>query len=88
MKTLLDEDESLTAFDVSDSLDDVEQVEDEFQGSGRWTEHWIAVFKRGDEHVALSYEVPATEYQEGSEGESEVYAVRPVPVQTFIYEKI
>lgn len=66
---------------------DAEEVSNEFQDSGRWTEHWISVFRRGDEYVALSYEVPATEYQEDSEGESEAYEVEPVEVVVIKYVK-
>lgn len=87
MQKLLDDVPTARTFDVEDYIEDADLVENEHQYSGRWTEHWIAVFRRGDEFVALSYEVPATEYQEGSESESSVYPVRPVEVTVTRYEK-
>lgn len=79
---------SLNAYEVSEYISDVEKVDDEYLGSGRWTEHHRAVFKRGEEYVALDYELPATEMQEGSEGESEVYAVEPYEVTVTKYRKV
>lgn len=65
-----------------------EVVSDLHVYSGRWTETHRAVFKRGDEYVALDYEVPATEYQEGSEAESFVYAVEPYEVTVTKYREV
>lgn len=62
---------------VLDEIEDVEMVSNEYTGSGRWTEHWTAVFKRGNEYIALDYEKPATEMQEGGDFYHEIYPVRP-----------
>lgn len=68
--------------------EDAEMVSNEFNNSGRWSEHWTAVFKRGDEYVALDYEVPATEMQDGGDFHHEFYEVRPVEVTVTKYEKV
>lgn len=74
------------------SPDDVfvnaELVSDEYVDSGRWTERWVAVFKRDDEYVALAYEVPSTEMQEDTDTYSAVYPVEPVEVTVTKYEKL
>lgn len=83
------ENESLNAYEVEDIYDvDAEKVSDRFLDSGRWVEYHRAVFKRGDEYVALDYSLPATEYQEGSEGPSEAYAVEPYEVTVTKYRKV
>jgi hypothetical protein len=64
-----------------------ELVENEYQDSGRWYEYWRAVYKRLDEHVAVEYSVPATEYQEVDEPYDDVYAVKPREVVKVVYEK-
>ena len=87
-RNVLAEDEGLTAYDVKFHIEDAEAVADDYVDSGRWSEHWFAVFKRGDEYVGLSYEVPATEYQEGGDFYSEVCSVRPVEVTVTKYEKV
>ena len=93
--TLLDEiiaaiaeNPTLNQWEVEDEIENVETVDHEFLGSGRWTEQHRAVFKRGDEYVALNYEVASTEMQEGSEGESTAYAVEPVQVTVTKYERL
>lgn len=68
--------------------EDIEMVFDEFQGSGRWSEHWLAVFKRGDELVGLSYERAATEYQEGGDFFHEFFLVEPYEVTETKYRKV
>ena len=70
--------------------EDVEMVEDKYTGSGRWSEHWTSVFKRGDEFVALDYEVAATEYQEGGDFSHEFYSVTPRTevVEVTYYDKV
>lgn len=79
----------VTPYIVQDESDvECELVSDEYMGSGRWSEHWTAVFKRDDEYVALDYEVPATEYQEGGDFEHEWYVVRPVEVTVTKYERV
>lgn len=87
LQALLAENENLRPYEVEDELEGIETVSDEFQNSGRWVEHWTAVFKRGNELVALDYELPSTEMQEGSEGPSEVYEVEPVKVTVIKYER-
>lgn len=85
-KTLLnDKNEGATPDDVD--IDDAFLVSDEYIESRRWYESWVAVFQRGDEYVALQYQVPATEMQEGGDFYSEVYTVRPVEVTVTKYEK-
>lgn len=84
----LEEDEGLAPTDVEDLDFEAELVSDEYVDSSRWSEHWTAVFRRGDEYVALGYEVPATEMQEGGDFYSEVYEVKPVQVTRWIYEKV
>jgi len=81
-------DENLSAGDFEVLIPDARLVSDEFVDSLRWVEVWTAVFKRGNEYVGLDYQVPSSEYQEGSEGESEVYVVRPVEVTVTKYEKV
>lgn len=85
LQALLAENSTLRPYEVEDELEGVDTVSDEFQNSGRWVEHWTAVFQRGNELVALDYDQPATEMQEGSEGESEVYEVEAVKVITTRY---
>lgn len=87
-KSYLEEDEGLGPDDVKYGIPNATQVSNKYRDSGRWSEHWTAVFKRDDEYVALDYEVPATEMQEGGDFYSEVYAVRPVEVTVTKYEKI
>lgn len=76
-----------TPYNIETHLD-VEIVSDEYKSSGRWSEHHTAVFKRGDEYVALDYQVPATEYQEGGDFDWEFYAVTPVKKVVEITEYI
>lgn len=93
-RAALDEDGELRPYEVEDYIENVILVQDKCLGSGRWTSQWLAVFKRwgtgphnSDEFVALSYELPCTEYQEGSEGPSEVYEVEPVEVTVTKYRR-
>jgi hypothetical protein len=37
----------------------------EFIDSGRWSEHWKAVFEHEGKFYEVKYELPSTEYQEG-----------------------
>jgi hypothetical protein len=73
---------------VEDEVDNVECVSDEFVSERRWTTLHTAVFKRGDEYVALDYESPATEMHEGGDFDHEFYVVRPVEVTVTKYEKV
>lgn len=81
------ESDTASNWEIVDLISDVDEVSNEHQGSGRWTEQWVSVFKRGDEYVALEYERPSTEMQEGSEGPSEAYAVEPVVISVTKYVK-
>lgn len=100
-KEMLMKEDAATPSDVADYINDVQQVSDEYVDSGRWSEHWTAVFKRSTlrmggtdlewvqhEYVALDYERPATEMQEGGDFYSEAYAVKPVQVTITKYEKV
>lgn len=78
----------VNAYTVEDEVENVEKVSDEHTYSGRWSEHWTAVFKRGDEYVALDYEQPATEYQEGGDFHHECYVVEPYEVTVTKYRKV
>lgn len=79
----------INAWTVLDGLDNVSVVEDEYTGEGRWETYHRAVFKRGEEFVALEYSSPATEMQEGQDQSlAEFYEVRPVEVTVTKYEKV
>lgn len=68
--------------------EDAELVSDEYLDSGRWSEYHRAVFKRGDELVALDYEVPATEEQEGGDFDYSFYPVEAYEVTVTKYRKV
>jgi hypothetical protein len=74
---------------IEDELE-LEPVEDTYLDSGRWVEYHRAVFNRGDEYVALDYEVPATEMQEGGDFDWSFYSVKPVTKTVVVttYEKV
>ena len=88
VREYLAEEEGASASEVADVLDNVSLVSDEFVDSGRWSEHWTGVIARGGEFVAVDYEVPATEYQEGGDFYSEAYEVKPVVVTVTKYERV
>lgn len=73
---------------VLDEVENVEMVYNEYRDSGRWVEYWTAVFKRGEELVALDYEKPATEMQEGGDFDHRFYPARAVEVTITKYEEI
>lgn len=76
-------------YTVEDEIDNVEKVSDEYTGSGRWETYHTAVFKRGDEYVALDYSEPATEMQEGQDQSiAEFYSVEPYEVTVTKYRKV
>lgn len=87
-KVIDNEVSSLRGDCIEDYVDDVTLVEDICHGSGRWTEHWTAIVQRGNEFVGIDYELPSTEYQEGSEGDSEAYPVEPYEVTVTKYRKV
>lgn len=79
----------ITEWSVLDEIENVTLVEDEYTGEGRWETYHRAVFKRGEELVALEYSSPATEMQEGQDQSlAEFYVVRPVEVTVTKYEKV
>lgn len=78
----------VNAWVVEDSGVECEVVYDEYISSRRWTEVHEAVFKRGDELVGLTYEVPATEYQDGGDFYHEFYLVEPYEVTVTKYRKV
>jgi len=93
--TLLDECKALesgyngmSAWSVVDEIDDVEIIEDKVVDRRRWVVVSRAILKRGDEVVGLSYESPATEYQEGGDFNHEFYAVEPYEVTVTKYRKV
>lgn len=93
--SLLDECQALkggyngvSSYTVEDEIENIEKVEDEFTGDSRWSTFHRAVFKRGDEYVALDYERPATEYQEGGDFHHEFYLVEPYEVTVTKYRKV
>lgn len=79
----------ITNWTVLDEVENLEEVDNEFVGDGRWENFYVAVFKRDDEYVALHYSEPATEMQEGQDQSvAEFYEVRPVEVTVTKYERI
>jgi hypothetical protein len=79
----------ITNWTVLDGIEGVEEVANEYTGEGRWETYHQAVFKRGDELVALDYSEPATEMQEGQDQSlAEFYEVRPVQVTVTRYERV
>ena len=89
----------INSFTVEDEIDDVEKVEDEFTGDSRWSTFHTAVFRRKKpvthpqewdryEYVALDYERPATEMQEGGDFHHEFYVVEPYEVTVTKYRKV
>lgn len=79
----------ITNWSVLDEVENVEQVSNEYVTSSRWEEVYTAVFKRGEEYVALDYSVPATELQEGQDqSTAEFYVVEPYEVTVTKYKKV
>lgn len=79
----------ITNWTVLDEIEDVEEISNEYTGEGRWETYHTAVFKRGDEYVALDYSAPATEMQEGQDQLiAEFYSVKPVEVTVTNYERV
>lgn len=79
----------ITNWSVLDEVDDVEEVSNEFAGDSRWEVFREAVFKRGDEYVALLFSEPATALQEGQDqSTAEFYEVRPTEVTVIKYVKV
>lgn len=78
----------MSTWHVLDEGVDAEVVDEEYLDSGRWSEHHRAVFKRGNEYVAMEYEVPATEMQEGGDFDYEFYVVEPYEVTVTKYRKV
>lgn len=63
---------------------------DEYVESRRWYELWELVWIENRIYYGYLYEVPATEYQEGSESEfdpSRIYEVEPYEVTVTKYRK-
>lgn len=76
----------ITNWSVLGQVDDVEEVSNEFAGDSRWEVFREAVFRRGDEYVALLYSEPATEAQEGQDqSTAKFYEVRPTEVTVIKY---
>ena len=73
---------------VEEEIENADCVSDEFRTSGRWSEHWTAVFERDGEFVALDYEVPATEMQDGGDFDHEFYVVEPYEVTVTKFRKV
>lgn len=74
---------------VIDQVEGIEKVHGEFTGDGRWENFFTAVFKRGDEYVALDYSEPSTEIQEGQDQSvAEFYTVEPYEVTVTKYRKV
>lgn len=78
----------LNSYHVEEEIENVEKLEDEMTGDSRWSIFHRAVFKRGDEYVALDYETPATEYQEGGDFSHEFYVVEPYEVTVTKFRKV
>lgn len=53
------------AFNALDKTDEIEVVQRNYIDSGRWTEHWEMIFTYEGHYYKASYELPATEMQEG-----------------------
>lgn len=68
--------------------EDAELVFNEHLDSRRWVEVWEAVFKRGDELVGLTYEIPATEMQEGGDFYHEFYPVEAYEETVVKYRQV
>ena len=63
-------------------------LENEHIDSSRWTEIYRLVWSEGENYFSYVYDVPSTEYQEGSESEFDarnIVAVKPVEVTVIKY---
>lgn len=89
-------DKGFSPDEVVEALPDVVLTEDEYVESGRWSEHWRAVYHRKtivsrepieflDEYVAVEYSVPATEMQEVDSSYDDIYVVTRREVKKFEY---
>lgn len=75
-------------YQVEEEIDGVKIVENEMLGSGRWSTHSRAVLQKGNEFVALDYEEPATEYQEGGDFDYEFYVVEPYDIVVTKFRRV
>lgn len=92
MSSVIDTEDKFDSLRWSPKSNDlgVEIVSNKFLDSLRWFELWEMVWREGDKFYAYAYQVPSTEYQEGSEEEFDpnlVYEVEPFEVTTTEYRK-
>lgn len=76
------------ALNVFNSDDGITVLENEHIDSTRWTEVYRLVWSEGEHFFSYLYDVPSTEYQEGSESEFDprnIVPVKPVEVTVTKY---
>lgn len=76
------------ALNVFNPDDGITVLENEHIDSSRWTEIYQLVWSEGENYFSYVYDVPSTEYQEGSESEFDarnISEVKPVQVTVTKY---
>lgn len=76
------------ALNVFNPDDGITVLENEHIDSSRWTEIYRLVWSEGENYFSYVYDVPSTEYQEGSESEFDarnIVPVKPVEVTVIKY---
>lgn len=79
------------ALNVFNPNDGITVLENEHIDSSRWTEIYRLVWSEGENFFAYTYDVPSTEYQEGSESEFDprgIIEVKPIEVTVTKYVEV
>lgn len=76
------DDLTYSSLNVFDPNTGITVLANEHIDSGRWTEFYRLVWSEGENYFSYVYDVPSTEYQEGSESEFDVRKIQEVrPVE-------
>jgi hypothetical protein len=70
---------------IVEEIEGVERIEDEIVGTGRWSVDRQAVYKYDNRYWQVSYQEPATEYQDWDKEDYTVHEVFPVEVTVTKY---
>lgn len=81
------DDLTYSALDVFDPDTGITVLENEHIDSSRWTEIYRIVWSEGENYFSYVYDVPSTEYQEGSETDFDPRGIKEVRPEQVVVTK-